>query len=367
MSRTTVSSGINLRGITKSYGRTPILHGLDLEVAPGEFVTMLGPSGSGKTTVLKIIAGFEQPDSGSVLLAGRDVTSVPPEHRNIGVVFQNYSLFPHMDVAGNVDFPLRMRNIPKGPRRARVSQALARVALTGYESHKPHQLSGGQQQRVAIARAIVYEPDVLLMDEPLGALDRRLREEMQLEIKSLHEQLGITIVYVTHDQDEALSLSDRIVVFNKGRIEQIGVPRVVYRNPETPFVADFFGDSLSISAVVHERQARLEAVGATIELPAMRTQAGGFRLLWRSDQTSICNPVDQVRQDGTVIIVSATVLTSAYGGNAMRLRVRLVTGDIGILTVAEDSTLAAGTRIGVVLDLAIATYLAIDRPGVDAM
>jgi len=250
-------AGFSFGGVTKSYGHHRIVYGLNLDVAAGEFVTMLGPSGSGKTTVLKIIAGFENPDCGEVFLGDRNMRSVPPERRNIGVVFQNYSLFPHMTVAANVGFPLRMRGVPKHQRTEAVRLALELVALPEYESRMPHQLSGGQQQRVAIARAIIFQPSLLLMDEPLGALDRRLRAEVQLEIKTLHERLGVTILYVTHDQDEALSMSDRIVVFNKGRIEQIGDPREVYRRPKTLFVADFLGDSLCVSATVIGHRARL--------------------------------------------------------------------------------------------------------------
>jgi putative spermidine/putrescine transport system ATP-binding protein len=199
------------------------------------------------------------------------------------------------------------------------------------------------------------------MDEPLGALDRRLRGDMQLEIKSLHEQLGITIVYVTHDQEEALSMGDRVVVINRGRIEQVGAPRAVYRNPATPFVADFLGDSLSISAVVLEGQAHTDVVQATIELPGMQVRPGRVRMFWRSDQTSMGDPVDQVMQDGATITVPATVLASAYGGNTVRLRVRLATGDVGTMTVVEDSAVAPGARIGVVLDLLTATFLSVEE------
>ena len=198
---------IKLEGIAKSYGRQKVLHHVNLDVAAGEFVSMLGPSGSGKTTILKVIAGFEAQDEGHVWIGGRDMTGIAPERRNIGVVFQNYSLFPHMDVAKNIGFPLRMRKVDQREQRERIERALALVALEGFGGRMPSQLSGGQQQRVAIARCFVFRPDILLMDEPLGALDKRLRDEMQLEIKALHERLGITIVYVTHDQEEAMSMA----------------------------------------------------------------------------------------------------------------------------------------------------------------
>jgi putative spermidine/putrescine transport system ATP-binding protein len=352
--------GIRLRGIAKGYGRQPVLHDLDLEVVPGEFISMLGPSGSGKTTILKIIAGFEDPDRGQVFLGERDMTGVPPERRNIGVVFQNYSLFPHMNVAANVGFPLRMRRMPKDQQREAIRRALALVALSDYEARMPNQLSGGQQQRVAIARAIVYEPDVLLMDEPLGALDRRLRADMQLEIKALHERLDVTVVYVTHDQEEALSMSDRVVVFNKGRIEQVGDPRAVYRRPETLFVADFLGDSLSVSATVGGRRARLCEIDADILLHDDRSPQGAVQFLWRSDQVSVVEAPKTARQEGQTLIVPAIVLASAYAGAAIRLRVQLQTGDIGIVTVGDANTVAAGKTIGIVLDLSMAAFLPSD-------
>jgi ABC-type Fe3+/spermidine/putrescine transport system ATPase subunit len=357
MSAAKPAIGIRLEAIAKSYGRQPILHDLALEVAPGEFMAMLGPSGSGKTTILKIIAGFEDPDRGKVSLDGRDMTGVPPERRNIGVVFQNYSLFPHMNVAANIGFPLRMRRMPKDQQREAIRRALALVALSGFEARMPNQLSGGQQQRVAIARAIVYEPDVLLMDEPLGALDRRLRADMQLEIKALHERLGVTVVYVTHDQEEALSMSDRVVVFNKGRIEQIGDPRTVYRRPATMFVADFLGDSLSASATVSGRRASLASVNADVMLIDDRSPQGAVKILWRSDQAAIAAAPERVLQDGSTLIVPACVLATAYAGAAVRLRVRLATGDVGIVTVDDANSIAAGAMIGIVLDLSAASVL----------
>jgi putative spermidine/putrescine transport system ATP-binding protein len=216
---------------------------LDLEVKRGEFFTLLGPSGSGKTTTLRMIAGFEEPDTGRVELAGRDVTGLPPYDRSVNTVFQDYALFPHMSVGANVAYGLRVKGVGREERRRRASQALATVRLAGYEERKPNQLSGGQQQRVALARAIVNEPRVLLLDEPLGALDLKLREQMQLELKGIQGQVGITFIYVTHDQEEALTMSDRIAVFNEGRVEQIGAPTEIYERPDNAFVAGFVGVS----------------------------------------------------------------------------------------------------------------------------
>ena len=349
--------GVELAGITKSYGRQRILHGLDLDVAPGEFVSMLGPSGSGKTTVLKVIAGFEEPDGGTLRLGGIDMAGIAPERRNIGVVFQNYSLFPHMSVAANVMFPLRMRGMPKDRRIEAMHRALALVALSDFETRMPNQLSGGQQQRVAIARAIVYEPDVLLMDEPLGALDRRLRGEMQLEIKALHERLGITIVYVTHDQDEALSMSDRVVVFNRGRVEQIGKPREVYRRPATSFVADFLGDSLSIAGEAAAQAVRIPKSDLVVPVRECRCE-GAVRLLWRSDQVAVIDPPSAPERRGDAVVMPAEVLAAAYAGTSLRLRVRLPTGDVGIVVAPDTAVVHAGDRVGLVLDPASMSVLA---------
>jgi putative spermidine/putrescine transport system ATP-binding protein len=229
----------------ESGGQYPVVavDELDLDVADGEFFSMLGPSGSGKTTTLRMIAGFEQPTKGRILLHGRDVTSIPPFDRDVNTVFQDYALFPHLTVGDNVGYGLMVRKVPKTERVTRVTDALRMVRLEGYEKRKPSQLSGGQRQRVALARALVNRPRVLLLDEPLGALDLKLREEMQIELKAIQQEVGITFIYVTHDQEEALTMSDRLAVFNKGRIEQIGSPAEVYERPATRFVAGFVGTS----------------------------------------------------------------------------------------------------------------------------
>ncbi len=234
---------VRLAGLRKSYGQVAAVAGVDLQIAEGEFFTMLGPSGSGKTTLLRLIAGFERPDAGSVELGGTDVTRDPPYARDVNTVFQDYALFPHMSVLENVEYGLRVRRVAKADRRRRVQQALEMVRLTGFSGRKPIQLSGGQRQRVALARAIVNEPEVLLLDEPLGALDLKLRQEMQVELKRIQREVGITFIYVTHDQEEALTMSDRLAVFNQGSVEQVGTPIDVYEHPASEFVAGFIGIS----------------------------------------------------------------------------------------------------------------------------
>jgi putative spermidine/putrescine transport system ATP-binding protein len=232
-----------LRGLRKSFGGTVAVDGIDLEVRRGEFVTLLGPSGSGKTTTLRMVAGFMSPSGGSIEIDGTDMTRVPPYRRDVGMVFQNYALFPHMTAAQNVAFPLRMRGRPRAETERRVADALSLVKLGDLGDRYPRQLSGGQQQRIALARAVVFEPRVLLMDEPLGALDRKLRESLQLEIIRVSRQLGSTVLYVTHDQEEALVMSDRIAIFSAGRIEQLGSGEDLYDRPASLFVADFIGES----------------------------------------------------------------------------------------------------------------------------
>src|SRR4051794_40158531 len=237
---------IGLAGLRKSFGDVVAVDGLDLEIAAGEFFTMLGPSGSGKTTTLRLIAGFERPDEGRVELGGVDVSGRPPYQRDVNTVFQDYALFPHMSVADNVAYGLRVRKVAKAERAGRAAEALRMVRLDGYGDRRPTQLSGGQRQRVALARAIVNRPRVLLLDEPLGALDLKLREQMQVELKQIQERVGITFVYVTHDQDEALAMSDRIAVFNDGRVEQVAAPAELYERPATDFVAGFVGPSNTV-------------------------------------------------------------------------------------------------------------------------
>ncbi|HVD70926.1 MAG TPA: ABC transporter ATP-binding protein, partial [Actinomycetota bacterium] len=234
---------VSLEHVVKRFGDVTAVDGVDLQVREGEFFSMLGPSGSGKTTCLRMIAGFEQPTEGRILLGGHDVSGSPPYQRDVNTVFQDYALFPHMSVAQNVAYGLMVRKVAKADRSERVEQALAMVSLGEYGNRKPAQLSGGQRQRVALARALVMRPKVLLLDEPLGALDLKLRQQMQIELKDIQQDVGLTFIYVTHDQEEALTMSDRLAVFNRGKIEQIGTPAEVYERPSTGFVAGFVGVS----------------------------------------------------------------------------------------------------------------------------
>lgn len=250
-------TNVRFSGVSKSYGQVQAIGDISLAVNSGEFTTILGPSGSGKTTMLSLIAGISAPTSGRIELGNREITNVPAAQRNIGLVFQSYALFPHMSIFDNIAFPLRVRRISRADVASQVGEALRLVRLTGFETRRPHQLSGGQQQRVALARAIVFKPDILLLDEPLAALDRKLREEVRSEIRALQRSLGITTIMVTHDQEEALSLSDRIVLLSGGRIEQIGAPDEIYHRPSTRFAAGFLG-------IANFLEGRLDPAGAIV-------------------------------------------------------------------------------------------------------
>ncbi len=253
---------IHFQDVSKSFGQTRVVENLDLAVEKGEFLSLLGPSGSGKTTILMMLAGFENASSGTILMDGERIEDLPPHKRGIGVVFQNYALFPHMTIAENVAFPLQMRGLGKAEIGDRVRQGLERVRLGHLGDRRPDQLSGGQQQRVALTRALVFEPKVVLMDEPLGALDKQLREEMQLEIRELHRRLGLTVVFVTHDQGEALTMSNRIAIFDKGKISQVGTATEVYDHPQNAFVAQFIGETNLLGATV----AASDAAGTRLTL-----------------------------------------------------------------------------------------------------
>ena len=257
---------LKIQGVRKSYGQVVAVAGVDLVVDEGEFFTLLGPSGSGKTTLLRLIAGFERPDAGRIELGGRDVTNIPPYARDTNTVFQDYALFPHMSVAQNIEYGLRIKGVARHAREKRVQRALEMVRLAGLGHRRPNQLSGGQRQRVALARAVINEPEVLLLDEPLGALDLKLRQEMQIELKQIQKEVGITFVYVTHDQEEALTMSDRMAVMLNGQIEQIGPPVEVYEQPATEFVAGFIGISNvllrdGVRFVVRPEKIRMLAAG----------------------------------------------------------------------------------------------------------
>jgi spermidine/putrescine transport system ATP-binding protein len=268
--RDTQQTVVELVSVTKVYsdGADPAVSDLDLSVHEGEFFSLLGPSGSGKTTTLRMIAGFERPTVGRVKLGGSDVTTRPPYKRDVSTVFQNYALFPHMKVKDNVAYPLKMRSVPRKEVRLRVNEVLERVAMNGFESRLPHQLSGGQRQRVALARALISRPKILLLDEPLGALDLKLRESMLLVLKHLQRDVGITFLYVTHDQSEALAMSDRLAVMNQGRIEQLATPTVVYESPATSFVAGFIGKTNLLECVRGGLARTARAGGLVIQLPA---------------------------------------------------------------------------------------------------
>jgi len=275
------AAAVHVSGLRKRYGDVVALAGVDLVIGAGEFFTLLGPSGSGKTTLLRLIAGFERPDAGRIELGGSDVTGVPPYARNVNTVFQDYALFPHMTVGQNIEYGLRVRRVPKAERREKVDRALEMVRLRGLGDRKPAQLSGGQRQRVALARAIVNEPQVLLLDEPLGALDFKLRQEMQIELQHVQRAVGITFVYVTHDQEEALAMSDRIAVLSNGRLEQIGTPLEVYERPQTDFVAGFIGISNLIERdgrhmTIRPEKIRLLAEGEEPP-PGARVETGRIR------------------------------------------------------------------------------------------
>ncbi|MFM8384958.1 MAG: ABC transporter ATP-binding protein [Actinomycetota bacterium] len=244
---------IEIRDLAKAFGSVKAVDGVSLDINSGEFITLLGPSGSGKTTVLRMIAGFEEPDFGTIKLNGKDIAHLPPYDRDVNTVFQDYALFPHMDVITNIEYGLRVKKVPKEERREKALKALEQVRLSGYENRKPSQLSGGQRQRVALARALVNRPSVLLLDEPLGALDLKLRQQMQIELKELQREVGITFIFVTHDQEEALTMSDRIAVFDKGKIQQLDKPAAIYEKPKNEFVAGFVGVSNLISGAAAEK------------------------------------------------------------------------------------------------------------------
>jgi putative spermidine/putrescine transport system ATP-binding protein len=316
---------LKLVGLTKRFPGFLAVDALDLQVKRGEFLTLLGPSGSGKTTTLMMIAGFVPPTAGEIFVDDRPITAVAPDRRNIGIVFQNYALFPHMTLFDNVAFPLRMRHVAKPDIRRRVAEALAMVQLVGLEERMPRQLSGGQQQRVALARALVFRPGLLLMDEPLGALDKNLREQMQLELTRLHRSLGITVVYVTHDQAEALTMSDRIALMNRGRIEQLGAPHELYECPVNPFVAEFLGESNVLAGCLETSPDGLHTAVVTplgVRLPIApdaRRASGEALLVVRPEKIHVRpddGPIDRNECRGVVTDVT-------YVGDVTRYRIQL--------------------------------------------
>jgi spermidine/putrescine ABC transporter ATP-binding subunit len=326
---------LQLIELTKVYGDVVAADRVTLDIAPGEFITLLGPSGSGKTTTLMMVAGFVIPTSGQILVNGEDIAFRPPHKRNIGMVFQNYALFPHMTVAENIAFPLKMRRWPRDRIEQAVREALQLVRLPGFEQRYPRQLSGGQQQRVALARALVFRPPVLLMDEPLGALDKKLREEMQLEIKHIQESLNITTIYVTHDQEEALTMSDRIAVMRDGRIEQIGTPRELYERPASEFVASFIGESNFLMGRLERRDGQAYLVtedGWRVAIPDAEDLPAGEQVTVALRPERIV--LGERRGENHA---EATIEEIIYVGEATKFRVRLL-GD-RLLTVKQPSRL----------------------------
>ncbi|HLX28037.1 MAG TPA: ABC transporter ATP-binding protein [Casimicrobiaceae bacterium] len=342
-------SPIAFRNIVKRYDALTAVDDLTLDIAAGEFVSFLGPSGSGKTTTLLIVAGFVIPDRGTITLAGDDITRRPPYRRNIGMVYQNYALFPHMSVARNIAFPLRMRGVPRADIARLVARALALVRLEGLDERLPNQLSGGQQQRVALARALVFEPPLLLMDEPLGALDKKLREELCVEIKRIQREIRSTVIYVTHDQHEAMTMSDRIVVMRGGRVEQIGSPGELYERPRTRFVADFLGASNFLEAKV--TVAGEPALLCTPHGLAMRV--AGVAHTTVGDPVTVAIRPERIRIDahrtGAGEWHAARVVDSAYCGETQRFQVALDVGDtlIAVRPNVGEALIAPGSRVSV--------------------
>ncbi len=316
--------------VQKSYdGQTLVVKDLNLSIGKGEFLTMLGPSGSGKTTCLMMLAGFETATHGEILLDGKNINDVPPHKRGIGMVFQNYALFPHMTVGENLSFPLEVRGMSKAEREERVTRALDLVQMGKFKSRRPAQLSGGQQQRIALARALVFDPKLVLMDEPLGALDKQLREHMQFEIKALHDRLGITVVYVTHDQGEALTMSDRIAVFNDGRIQQLAPPPVLYEQPGNSFVAGFIGENNALRGTIQELQGEKALVrlgnGELIDATAVNIREKGQETTVSIRPERVEFKPELMPKDAHTI--EAQVRDVVYMGDILRARLRVAGQD----------------------------------------
>ncbi len=335
---------VRFEGVSKSYdGRADVVRSLDLALARGEFLTLLGPSGSGKTTTLMMLAGFEEPTRGTISLEGRRIDNVPPHKRGIGMVFQNYALFPHMTVAENLAFPLQMHGAPREGIGARVRRALEMVRLPDLGDRRPAQLSGGQQQRVAVARALIYEPRIVLMDEPLGALDKQLREQMQLEIKHLHENLGLTVVYVTHDQSEALTMSDRIAVFHHGVVQQLAAPSELYERPANAFVASFIGESNRLDGTLVARDGATCRVRLADGSMLAATPVGDFAVGARVVLSVRPESIRLAAVDGASNRRDARVIESIYLGDHAKVRVALE-GDAAFIVKVETREAAGLSR-----------------------
>ncbi len=344
---------VHFEHIEKSFdGETLVIKDLNLEISQGEFLTMLGPSGSGKTTCLLMLAGFLTPTHGEIYLEGKPIGNIPPHKRNIGMVFQNYALFPHMTISENLAYPLKVRKLPKSEIENKVSKALDMIELPGFEGRMPAQLSGGQQQRIALARALVFEPQLVLMDEPLGALDKNLREQMQFEIKHIHESLNVTVVYVTHDQSEALTMSNRIAVFNDGIIQQLSTPDVLYEKPENSFVAQFIGENNRLSGEVIENKGdkcivEVEGGGTVKALKVNVNEVGDKTSMSLRPERVMVNPAE----GSTENVFEGEVKELIYLGDHIRTRVNVcgneefiikVPNSYGHLVVNKDQKIKVG-------------------------
>jgi putative spermidine/putrescine transport system ATP-binding protein len=344
---------ITVRQITKSYGPVRALDHIDLDIRSGEFLTLLGPSGSGKTTLLMVLAGFTRPDHGSLKFGDAEVIRLAPHKRGIGMVFQSYALFPHMTVGANIAFPLRLRGIARPDIARRVDEALAMVQLAGYAARRVDELSGGQRQRVALARAIVFEPRILLMDEPLSALDKQLREHMQIELRRLHEQLGMTTVYVTHDQREALTMSDRVAVINHGRIMQLDAPRRLYEKPANRFIAEFIGESTFLP--VEMASGVVTYAGQLIEVAGVPVRHGHYLLMLRPERLKILHAAATAESSAHRNLLRGTVQNVVYQGESYLLQARLADGStVNMRGVSTDSALAAMPKPNEPVQLAFA-------------
>ncbi|KUN67278.1 ABC transporter ATP-binding protein [Streptomyces canus] len=341
---------LSVTRLRKTYGGVTAVDEVSMEIAAGEFVTFLGSSGSGKTTTLMMIAGFCEPDSGSVVVGGRDVTRLAPQKRGLGFVFQQYLLFPHMTVWENVAFPLQLRGVSKAEQRRRVGETLEMAGLSAMARRRPRELSGGQQQRVALCRALVYRPPVILMDEPLGALDKKLRDQLQNEIKRIQQELGLTVIYVTHDQEEALVLSDRIAVMRDGRIDQFDTPQELFERPRTPFVADFLGAANFLPGHVEQRTSghtlvRLDTGGVVKARPQAGTEGARVRAAVQPGRLALCPP-----DDG---FCTGTVETVTYVGTLVRVTVRPLGGaatELVRLELPAGRAPDLGERVGLTAD-----------------
>lgn len=344
---------VQLTEVVKIFGELRAVDRVSLNVRPGSFLTLLGPSGCGKTTTLRIIGGFESPDEGVVLIQGQDVTGVPPANRNTSMVFQDYALFPHMTVSENIAFGLRMKKIPSREIKARTEEVLRLVNLSMYGGRKPHQLSGGQKQRVALARSLVLQPAVLLLDEPLGALDAQIRKQMQYELKNIQQQLGLTFIYVTHDQEESLTMSDQIAIMNNGRIEQLGSPEEVYETPATPFVASFLGDCNLLEGTLQEangnsavfRHPRLGSLQGSLNAGAdCRTNSPAVYCM-RPENISMC-PADMPEPEGPLLsFVKGIITQRVYKGVVTRYVVRSGNEEITAETLGKGTAAPGETVI----------------------